>query len=36
MQTYPSFGYEILDADEPATTVWELWDGPFEGPGMNR
>eukprot|EP01052_Picozoa_sp_SAG31_P019143 SAG31_NODE_1385_length_8573_cov_27.673118_6_plen_198_part_00 len=23
-QTYPSFGYEILSTDEPATTVWEL------------
>jgi hypothetical protein len=34
-QTYPGFGFEILDADEPATTIWELWDGPYEGPSMN-
>ena len=34
-QTYPGFGFEILNADEPATTIWELWDGPYEGPGMN-
>jgi hypothetical protein len=34
-QTYPSLGFEILDADEPATTIWELWDGPYEGPSMN-
>ena len=34
-QTYPSLGFEILDADEPATTIWELWDSPYEGPGMD-
>eukprot|EP00041_Stephanoeca_diplocostata_P021741 m.512916 g.512916 ORF g.512916 m.512916 type:complete len:1042 (+) comp21898_c0_seq1:116-3241(+) len=34
-QTYPSFGYEILNEVEPATTVWELWDSDKEGPGMN-
>jgi len=35
--TYPSFGYMIQGAGnpEPATTVWELWDSPTEGPGMN-
>ena len=26
-QTYPGYGYEILNKYEPATTVWELWDG---------
>jgi alpha-L-rhamnosidase len=26
-QTYPGYGYEILNEYEPATTVWELWDG---------
>jgi len=33
--TYPSFGFEILNPQEPATTIWELWDSPSEGPGMN-
>jgi hypothetical protein len=23
---YPSFGYQILNRYEPATTIWELWD----------
>ena len=23
---YPSFGYQILNTYEPATTLWELWD----------
>ena len=23
---YPSFGYQILNKYEPATTLWELWD----------
>ena len=32
---YPSFGYEIKNAIEPATTVWELFDAPFEGASMN-
>eukprot|EP01121_Diplochlamys_sp_Union-15-3_P012427 TRINITY_DN3717_c0_g1_i1.p1 TRINITY_DN3717_c0_g1~~TRINITY_DN3717_c0_g1_i1.p1 ORF type:complete len:721 (+),score=164.69 TRINITY_DN3717_c0_g1_i1:635-2797(+) len=34
--TYPSWAYEFnqgLEAD--ATTLWELWDSPREGPGMN-
>lgn len=34
-RTYPSYGYEITHPYEPATTIWELWDGPSEGPGMN-
>jgi hypothetical protein len=34
-QTYPGYGYEILNEYEPATTVWELWDGDSQGPGMN-
>eukprot|EP01113_Clastostelium_recurvatum_P010134 TRINITY_DN1497_c0_g1_i4.p1 TRINITY_DN1497_c0_g1~~TRINITY_DN1497_c0_g1_i4.p1 ORF type:complete len:540 (-),score=92.16 TRINITY_DN1497_c0_g1_i4:122-1633(-) len=32
---YPSFGYMAVNNIEPATTFWELWDTPFEGPGMN-
>eukprot|EP01043_Picozoa_sp_COSAG02_P062111 COSAG02_NODE_8491_length_2551_cov_2.682300_3_plen_369_part_00 len=32
---YPSFGYEIKNTIEPATTVWELFDAPFEGSSMN-
>lgn len=36
MQTdYPSFGWTFNHPVEPATTLWELWDGPSEGPGMN-
>eukprot|EP00040_Diaphanoeca_grandis_P031968 m.192534 g.192534 ORF g.192534 m.192534 type:complete len:1045 (-) comp32471_c0_seq1:82-3216(-) len=33
--TYPSYGYEINNPVEPATTIWELWDSDAEGPGMN-
>eukprot|EP01060_Flectonema_neradi_P021068 TRINITY_DN2859_c0_g1_i2.p1 TRINITY_DN2859_c0_g1~~TRINITY_DN2859_c0_g1_i2.p1 ORF type:complete len:984 (+),score=175.25 TRINITY_DN2859_c0_g1_i2:44-2995(+) len=33
---YPSIGYMLTNILEPATSnVWELIDGPFEGPGMN-
>jgi alpha-L-rhamnosidase len=32
---YPSFGWSFTHPDEPATTLWELWNGPSEGPGMN-
>ena len=32
---YPSFGWTFNHPDEPATTLWELWNGPSEGPGMN-
>ena len=32
---YPSFGWTFEHPDEPATTLWELWNGPSEGPGMN-
>jgi len=32
---YPSWGYMITNPVEPATTLWELWDTPEEGPGMN-
>jgi alpha-L-rhamnosidase len=37
VDTYPSYGYMIQGAanPEPATTIWELWDSPTEGPGMN-
>jgi alpha-L-rhamnosidase len=33
---YPSFGWTFNHEYEPATTLWELWNGPTEGPGMNR
>ena len=33
--TYPSYGYMFTNPFENATTVWELWNAPFEGPGMN-
>ena len=37
VDTYPSYGYMIQGEgnDEPATTIWELWDSDKEGPGMN-
>jgi alpha-L-rhamnosidase len=33
--TYPSYGYMFNNPYENATTMWELWNAPFEGPGMN-
>jgi alpha-L-rhamnosidase len=33
--TYPSYGYMFNNPYENATTLWELMDAPFEGPGMN-
>jgi alpha-L-rhamnosidase len=34
--TYPSWGYMIYQTLEvSATTLWEVWDSPSEGPGMN-
>ena len=35
--TYPSYGYMLQGKgnQEPATTIWELWDSDKEGPGMN-
>lgn len=33
--TYPSYGYMFNNPYENATTLWELWNAPFEGPGMN-
>ena len=33
--TYPSYGYAFNNPYENATTLWELWDAPMEGPGMN-
>jgi len=33
--TYPSMGYMFTNPHENATTLWELLDAPFEGPGMN-
>lgn len=32
---YPSWGYMIHNPDEPATTIWELWNANTAGPGMN-
>ncbi|EGD77228.1 hypothetical protein PTSG_08321 [Salpingoeca rosetta] len=32
----PSWGYMFFNTIEPATSsVWELWDSPTQGPGMN-
>lgn len=31
-KTYPSWGYTV---EKGATTIWELWNGDTEGPGMN-
>ena len=34
--TYPSYGWMFSNSvPEIATTLWELWDSPMEGPGMN-
>jgi alpha-L-rhamnosidase len=33
--TYPSLGYSFNNPFENATTLWEILDAPFEGPGMN-
>jgi alpha-L-rhamnosidase len=33
--TYPSYGYMFNNPYENTTTLWELCDAPFEGPGMN-
>eukprot|EP00760_Papus_ankaliazontas_P039572 PhM_4_TR9648/c0_g1_i1/m.3135/K05989/ramA; alpha-L-rhamnosidase len=34
--TMPSYGWMFLNTIEtPATTLWELWDSPLEGDGMN-
>jgi len=34
--TYPSWAYMWTQTVEtPATTLWELWDAPSSGPGMN-
>ena len=33
--TYPSYGWMFNNQYENATTMWELWDAPLEGPGMN-
>ena len=32
---YPSFGYEVTNSLEPATTIWELFDAPEEGASMD-
>lgn len=33
--TYPSYGFMFNNDMEPATTLWELPDAPYEGPSMN-
>lgn len=33
--SYPSYGYMFNNPFENATTLWELWDAPFEGAEMN-
>ena len=33
--SYPSYGFMFNNPYENATTLWELWDAPFEGPGMD-
>lgn len=33
--TYPSYGFMFNNPYENATTLWELWDAPYEGPNMN-
>jgi alpha-L-rhamnosidase len=33
--TYPSFGFMFNNPYENATTLWEILDAPYEGPGMN-
>ncbi|UJR06990.1 hypothetical protein I4U23_011278 [Adineta vaga] len=33
--TYPSYGYMFNNPYENATTIWELWNAPLTGPGMN-
>jgi len=33
--TYPSYAWMFMNPYENATTLWELWDAPMEGPGMN-
>lgn len=32
---YPSFGYSLVNELEPATTIWELYDAPYEGGSMD-
>jgi len=33
--TYPSYGYMFNNPHENATTLWEIWNAPTDGPGMN-
>jgi len=33
--TEPSYGYQIVNVNEPATTVWELWNSDSQGSSMN-
>ncbi|KAH3756042.1 rhamnosidase B [Pelomyxa schiedti] len=33
--TYPSYGYMAYNPFENATTLWEVWDAPFEGPRVD-
>ena len=32
---YPSFGYSLSNDVEPATSIWEVFDAPFEGGSMD-
>jgi alpha-L-rhamnosidase len=33
--SYPSYGWMFTNVYENATTLWELWDSPLEGPEMD-
>jgi alpha-L-rhamnosidase len=33
--TYPSYGYMFTNPYENATTLWEVWNAPIPGPGLN-
>ena len=34
--SYPSWGYMLYNPTEPAVgSIWELWNAPTQGPGMN-
>ena len=32
---YPSYAWQFMNPWENATTVWEIWNAPTTGPGMN-
>ena len=35
MTAYPSYGWTFTNQYENATTLWEVWDAPVEGPGTD-